>query len=326
MNGRQRPAAAFYCVCEERFFPGAVALIDSLRLQGHTEPVFVLDCGLTARQRELLEPHVTLVPAPADTPPYLLKTVAPLAHPAEVRVLIDADMILTRPLTELIESAAQGRVVAFENNLDRFVPEWGELLDLGPVRRRRYLSSGLVMLGGGLGDEVLRLLDDRQARVEFDLTYARRNVATYPLLLLDQDVLNAILASRVPEERVVGLDLALAPSSPFPGVRLIDERILRCAYADGREPYVLHHIDPRKPWRGSEYRDLYSRLLPRLLLEDDVTVRVPDGELPRRMRSGLLGRAERARQRLGWYARDHVPESVLGRLDAYRRRRREREL
>ena len=53
--------AAFYCVADERYFLGAVAVVNSLRLHGHTEPVFVGDCGLTSRQRELLDPHATVV-------------------------------------------------------------------------------------------------------------------------------------------------------------------------------------------------------------------------------------------------------------------------
>jgi hypothetical protein len=100
--------AAFYCVSSRIYFLGAVGMINSLRLAGHAEPIFVLDCGLTTQQRELLAPHVTLVRGPTDTEPFLLKTVAPLKHRAEVMVLIDADMIVTRPLTELIEKAATG--------------------------------------------------------------------------------------------------------------------------------------------------------------------------------------------------------------------------
>jgi hypothetical protein len=318
----ERPPVAFYCVSSGVYFLGAVAMLNSLRLVGHTEPVFMLDCGLRPRQRELLAAHVTLLEAPSDAPPYLLKTVAPLRHPAEVRVLIDVDMVVTRALAEPVELAAEGRLVAFRNNLDRFVPEWGELLDLGPIRRQPYLSSGLVLLGGRRGDDVLRLMDDRQARVEFELTYARRNVADYPFLLLDQDILNAIAASRVESDRIVPLDLRLAPNPPFPGLRLMNEETLRCAYEDGTEPYVLHHLDPRKPWRGSMYRDIYSRLLGRLLLSEDVALRVPDEELPRWMRDGLLGRAERARHRLGWYVRDHLSDSIVDRIDALRRRRR----
>ena len=99
------PPAAFYCVSSEMFFLGAVALINSLRLVGHREPVFVLDCGLTPTQRELLSADATVVPAPGPTTPFLLKTVAPLRHPAEVMVLIDADIIVTRSLGELIDRA-----------------------------------------------------------------------------------------------------------------------------------------------------------------------------------------------------------------------------
>ncbi len=116
---------AFYCVSDASYFLGAVGLVNSLRVLGHTEPIFVLDCGLTDAQREMLSPHVTLVRDESGTPPWLLKTIAPLAHPAEVMVLIDADMIVTRSFAELIDCAAEGRVVAFENNMDRFVPEWG---------------------------------------------------------------------------------------------------------------------------------------------------------------------------------------------------------
>ena len=126
-------------------------MLNSLRLLGHREPLFVLDCGLTAHQRELLGPHATLVPAPSDAPPWLLKTVAPLRHPAGVMVLIDADIIVTRSLAELIDQAAEPRVIAIENDTDRFVPEWGELLGLGEVRRQPYVSSGLVALGEPLG-------------------------------------------------------------------------------------------------------------------------------------------------------------------------------
>ena len=150
-------AAAFYCISSALYFPGAVGLVNSLRLQGHTEPIYLLDCGLSERQRELIAPEATIVPAPRELPPYLLKTHAPLAHPAEVMVLIDVDMIATRPLDELIERAAEGAAVAFRDTIDRFVPEWGELLGLGPLRRGPYVSLGLVALGGELGGEVLRL-------------------------------------------------------------------------------------------------------------------------------------------------------------------------
>ena len=323
--------AAFYCMSSRIYFLGAVGLINSLRLAGHAEPVYLLDLGLTPAQRELISPHVTLVPAPRDAHPWLLKTVAPLRHPAQVMVLIDADMIVTRPLAELIESAAPGRVVAVRNEIDRHVPQWGELLDLGTPRRQPYLSSGLVFLGGSVGGEVIRLMDACQARADFDLSvdFSRKGAPDHPFRYLDQDVLNAILSTRVQADRVIALDNRLAPNQPFRGLRLLDQRALRCAYEDGEQPYVVHHYI-RKPWLEPMYHGLYSRLLARLLLEPDVAVRVPESEVPLRMRSGPLARLERHRvdvqDLVRWYLRDVIPEWIGARVAALRRRRADRAL
>jgi hypothetical protein len=320
--------AAFYCVSSRIYFLGAVGMINSLRLAGHAEPIFVLDCGLTTQQRELLAPHVTLVRGPTDTEPFLLKTVAPLKHRAEVMVLIDADMIVTRPLTELIEKAATGYVLALRNDVDRHVPEWGELLGLGDTRRQPYVSSGLVFLGGRVGDEVIRLLHDSQARAHFDLSLdiRQKRWPDHPFLFLDQDVLNAVLSTRVERERTIDLDHRLAPNQPFRHLRLIDEVTLRCSYPDGVEPYVLHQY-LKKPWLEPMYHGIYSRLLARLLLGPDIAVRVPESAVPLRMRRGLLAGLERKRVDLQdlvrWYARDVIPESLGARLRARQRRRRE---
>ena len=104
-----------------------------------------------------------------------------------------------------------------------------------------------------------------------------RHDEDYPLLYADQDVLNAILAARVGEDRVVALDPRLAPMPPFAGLRVVDERALRCAYDDGTEPYVVHHFIV-KPWLEPTHHGVYSQLLRRLLIGDDVAIRVPDDE------------------------------------------------
>src|SRR5437867_414481 len=104
---------AFYSVSDCRFFLGAVALLNSLRLAGHEEPIFIVDTGLTLQQRRKLADHVTLIPAPAEEASVLLTPLGPSLHHSEVQVLIDADIIVTRPLTEFIEAARAGRVVAF---------------------------------------------------------------------------------------------------------------------------------------------------------------------------------------------------------------------
>jgi hypothetical protein len=289
------PRAAFYCVVDSRYFLGAAALINSLRLLGHDEPVFVLDCGLTESQRELVVPHATIVPAPDDTPPWLLKAAAPLRHPAEVMVLVDADVVVTRPLTELVQKAARPSIVAFRNGSNRFVPEWGELLKLGTARPRPYVSSSLVLLGGSLGIDALHLMEGLQNQVDFDRTFWRTNVPDYPFLLADQDLLNAILATRVDPDRVVELEDRLEAVPPFAGLRVIDEGSLRCAYADGTRPYMVHHFLPVKPWLESTMPGVYTQLLVRLLGGSDVAIQVPRRELPLHLRPGLRAGAER------WY-------------------------
>ena len=286
------PAAAFYCVADRRYFPGAAAMINSLRLHGHDEPIFLLDCGLTAAQRELVATQATVVERDGDAPAWLQKTSAPLRHRAEVAVLIDADMIATRPLSDLIDLAADGGVVAFENDQPRFVAEWGELLDLGPARPRSYVSSGLVVFGGEAGHDVLRLLDDRQHRVDIELTFARRNVPDYPFLFPEQDVLNAILCSDTDPRKIVTLERRLAATLPFDDLRISAQRPPQCTYSDGSVPFVLHHFD-RKPWLQRMRSNVYSRLLTGLLLGEDLPLQIAASELPPRLRSGPAAAAER---------------------------------
>jgi hypothetical protein len=311
--------AAFYCVADSRYFLGAVGMLNSLRLLGHREPMYVLDCGLTAEQRELLAPHATLVPAPSDTPPYLLKTVAPLQHPAEVTVLIDSDMIVTRSLTELIRTAANGRVVGFRNNSNRFFPQWGELLDLGPARPRPYVSVSLVFLGGELGAEVLRLVNDGQRRVDFDRTlYGPHDDTGYPFLYPEQDVLNAVIATWEDADPLVAVDERFEVVPPFTGIEVLDDQTLRCAFPDGAEPYVLHHFMSRKPWLHATEPGVYSQLLSRLLVAGDVEVKVPERMVPLRLRAGWSAALDRkrvqAQERLRWY----VGKPLSARLRALR--------
>ena len=286
--------AAFYCVADSRYFLGAVGLINSLRLVGHDERVYVLDCGLSAQQRALLEAEATIVEGPTDLAPQVLKTIAPLAHPAATMVLIDTDMIVIRPITDLIATAAAGRVVGGSAELDRFCPEWEQLLELGPVQRRPYISTGLVVCGGALGQELIRLVDERKHLVDFELSFWRRNEAGYALVHADQDLINGVLAARAGEEEIVAFDPRLSACPPFEGLAVVDLDSLRCAYADGTEPYVVHHW-LTKPWLEPTEDGVYSRLLRRLLNGGDVAIEVPDAEIPTRFRSGLRAFAERTR-------------------------------
>lgn len=302
--------AGFYCVADEAYFLGAVALINSLRLHGHHEPVYVLDRGLRADQRELLIPEAELIAADPDQPPWLQKAIAPLAQPSETMVLIDADMIATRSLTELIERAAAGNAIVFANDTDRWDERWGELLGLGALKRRTYVSSGLVVLGGAFGAEILRLLDDHQAAVDPQRTFAGTDEPGYPFRYPEQDVLNALLAAQADHDRVVTLPNVLAANPPYTGLRITDLAAARCSYRDGTEPFVLHQF-VRKPWLEPMYHGIYPRLFARLLLGRGLAIGVPESWVPRRMRSGALARIERTAVNvvdLGrWYGGERLP-------------------
>jgi hypothetical protein len=283
---------AFYTVTDSRHFLGAVGLLNSLRLVGHDEPLAVLDCGMTARQRQLLEPHATIVVAPDSTPPTMLKTYAPLARPADVMILLDADVIVTSRLDAPIELAAGGKVVAFGNDNDRrFFPEWGERLGLGTPQRRPYVAAGHLFVPQELR-WALERFEEYQAMIDVSETGLGGATPADPFFFADMDVLNAMLATIVDPQMFAAFPYSVAPHPPFAGVRLLDARTLRCAYADGSEPMVLHHT-LRKPWLARTPRNVYSLLLGRLLLGDDVALRVDPADVPLRLRQGPTAALDR---------------------------------
>lgn len=312
---------AFYCVSDARYFLGAVGLINSLRGLGHEQPIFLLDCGLTDVQRDLLGGQVEIVPAPQGVPPWLLKTILPVARPATTQVLIDTDMVVTRDLAPLLERADGGRVVAFRDRQQRFFDQWGELPGVGPARPRPYVSSGFVVLAGPIGAEVLELFHRHQSCVDFERTFWRRNEPDYPYLYADQDVLNAILATSVDAAAVEALDQRLAPTPPFRGLRVNDAG---CAYRDGTKPYLVHQY-LRKPWLEETYDGVYSQLLRLRLTAGEGPIEVPAEQLPVQLRSDAEGRAARrrinAQDYLRWHLGDRLPAAIGSRVERRRRRR-----
>ena len=146
-------------------------------------------------------------------------------------MLIDADMIVTRPLTGLIETRRGWSGGGLRNDSDRYVAEWGELLGLGTARRGPTSRSGLVFVGGELGVRGrCGSLDDRQRRIDFDDAPATDATSRLPLHLPEQDVLNAIIAH--PRRGRAARRDQLARSQvvpPFEGLSVVDARSLRCA-------------------------------------------------------------------------------------------------
>ena len=283
---------AVYCVCNADHFLGAVALVNSLRLTGWDGEIVLLDCGLTDEQRVLLGEEVQILVAPPVEAPHLLKVVGPLAHPARVMAILDADIIVTRSLDPLIAEAAEsGRLLAFADALhDRYDARWGDLLGLGELRRQSYVNSGFLVVPEDLGLRLFRDLEEAQTHIDIGRSMVGEGTPEDPFYFADQDALNAILASSlVRPDEVRALSHRLAPHPPFPGVEIVDEERLAVTGGDDG-PFALHHIQ-RKPWLSPVGSTAYSRLLPRLWLADDLAVRLEPRHVPRRYRPGWTGSA-----------------------------------
>jgi hypothetical protein len=305
----------FYTVADSRHFLGAVALLNSLRLAGHREPLFVVDAGLTARQRDMIANHVDMIRAPDGTPAVFLKAYGPLQRPADVAIILDADVIVVRPLTELIDMAAAGRLVAFVNNApndQRFFSDWSSLLALGPLRRQPYLAAGQLLVPDALSGRLLQPWLEGQAKVDIRTTWVGSGTLADPFYFADMDVFNAVAAAQLERDEIVAVEHRLAPHPPFTGLRLVDTRRLVCRYPDGASPFVLHHV-LAKPWLKATRTNIYSLVLSRLLLGPDVALRLSPDQVPLRLREGRLAAADRRRADLQATASNYT-RAQLGRL------------
>jgi hypothetical protein len=306
----------FYCVASDEHFVGLVALLNSLRLSGADAPLFVTDCGLTARQRERLAPHATLVDVEDQRSPHLAKWAAPLAHPAEVSVLLDVDVIVMRSLDPLV-AAAQHRPLVFADPLwHRFDEDWGRLLGLGPLRRGTYFNAGVIALPARRTAELLPLVAAAQERIDPGKMWINADWSEYAFYFGDQDVWNAVFAAQLASNEILVFEQRLAAHPPFPRLRLYDEQTLDCRYPDGAVPFFLHHVGA-KPWLTQTRPNIYSKLLPRLLLSNDLVLRLDRSEVPWRLRGHATGEAGRA-----YAATSASVRGMRGRLGIRRRLRR----
>jgi hypothetical protein len=290
----------FFCVSNARYFIGAVTLLNSLRRIGHDEPFYLVDCGLTARQRELVRDHATLIPAPQHESPTMLKAYGPLEVDPEVAIILDADIVAVQPLTDLIGP----KPVVFLNDWTwRFEPEWIRL-GYGGLRRIPYLNAGQMILPRGSG--LLPLLEQGNERLLKILRAEpeKRSLPSSPFYHTDQDVLNALIGSLHPDDYVVSDEVAYYPfRNSLDGARL------------------LHHI-LEKPWLKPLRVNPYSQAMVELLATGPVEI--PASEVPPQLRRGKLGSIARARCSVQHTLRDHT-RGKLGirrRLDAWATSRR----
>lgn len=304
---------AYYTAADARFFPGVVALLDSLRLVGEVGPVFVVDCGLTDAQRARLGKHVTLVPTHKGLHPVLQKATGPLAHPAELMVIVDSDVIVTRPLGPLLADAAAGNVVGFEDRYfaDRSFDEWSAF-GLGTPSRRRYVNGGLLVVSAATADALLPKFVELQERLDPTRTHfggaPKATEQSNPFYFADQDVLNALFSTQF-AERIVAHEYRLAPVPPFEGLEVLNDDLLACRYSDGARPFALHHI-MQKPWLSPLERNAYSEILRRVVDAPEAAIRLGSRDLPLRLTNSRLAVVDRA-----WVsARRKVRAATRGKL------------
>ncbi len=292
-----RTELAYYTIADAAYFVGLAGLLGSLRRVGERAPLFVVDCGLTAGQRARLAPLATVLPREPSLHPILQKGTGPLAHPAETMVLIDADILVTRPLDPLIDAArTTGGLVAVEDvhNHDRFFEAWSTP-EIGHVERRPYVNAGLLVLSWEQARELLPVFLPMQHRLDLGPTFLQRGpeMRTHPYYYLEQDLLNALLCSRY-GDRATRLDHRLCPVPPFAGVEVVPAGLPLCTGAGGTNPFALHHIH-RKPWLAPVPPNAYSRLLAALLADPESELRPDPSELPLRLRQHPLAGLDRLR-------------------------------
>ena len=285
-----------FTISDENYFLGTVGLLNSLRRTGHDLPLTVLDRGLAAWQLDLLEPHCEVRRRPSDRSPMLRKLDAPLATDADGVLLLDSDIIVAGSLAPLLGPMAQGRVVACADHaIDRWFPEWASLFALeAPLRHGAYLNSGAVAISRALRPGVLErwreLCDVVHLHKADDVGPRPR---TDPLWTSDQEAMNALLLSEVPEEHVRRLtDTTMVLGDDLARTRLRDPRTLRCTH-DGQPVTLLHAIGRVKPWQARARRELrptaYASCLREVLARPGDGVHVPVSRVPLWLRRGPAG-------------------------------------
>ena len=161
----------------------------------------------------------------------------------------------------------------------RFSDQWRSVLRLPPVRRQPYVNSGLVALPFDAGTRLMRLVEEALPAVDVGRSFWTHGAEDDPFLFLDQDVINALLASEFPRDLLAVLPSRLAPQPPFEGLSVSAGKPLRLRYPDGEEPFAVHHT-MRKPWLDRIPANAYSELLGSLLLDPKLPIRLRPGDVP----------------------------------------------
>jgi len=290
-----RVQRTYFTVADNVFFPGLVALLNSLHLTGNAGKLVVLDLGLLPHQRRLLEGHVEFCPRPQRIidNPLLSKPFPFLQDPEGIIVIIDSDVIVTGSLDEMMENAVAGRICMCSDQTQdqRWFSEWEQAFGLlAPLRQEASQNSGFIALSTQHWSWLLRRWWEACGQIPAASTRGRGASYYQPFWDGDQDALNALLMSEVPAGSVMTWPQQVAYL--LMDVEVVDPRTLACRYR-GEPARLLHQTGSPKPWRPEAWmrveRNAYVRLLSRLLFAPDVQVRLRPKDLPLWLRPGLTG-------------------------------------
>lgn len=282
----------YFTTSDSHFFPGTVAMVNSLRLTGNGGEVVVFDLGLSDQQRQRLSTIAT-VEAPAAAPHAWPKVLPSPDRTSGPIVLIDSDMLVVAPLDRLLEVVHRGKISLFPDpDYDRWFQEWRAGFALrAPLRREPYVNSGFVAFSVDRWPWLLERWIEANARIPLERS---AQPEADPFRDPDQDALNAVLMSEVPADAIsVQPRWAEAHPDALTRVRVVDESELACT-DEWRQVTILHHSLRPKAWESwgwqRDFRQAYVRLLPRVLCWDDVPLRLERDELPLWLRPTLPGR------------------------------------
>jgi hypothetical protein len=285
----------FFTMSDADNFLGLVAMVQSLRLHGHYEPVTVLDLGLSPVQRDALttrNAEAVQLQQTEGRHPFLCGAFPFLLKPQGTVVCIDADVIVTRPLDAVFEAATRGMVCAAPDYLaNRWFRDWESLFDLSqPLRRQVYVNTGLLAFSTTHFPDLLERWWEGCVRLlDYDLPLPQRHPVSFP----DQDALNALLMSDIARDRLWLFPerSAVQGKIRLPHATVVDRRRLECRY-EGTPTALLHSTGLPKPWQPAARRELrrtaYLVCL-RELLTTPGTLRAPmQAQVPVWLRPGAL--------------------------------------
>lgn len=297
---RTHESVRFVVSADARFFPAALGMLESLHRSGNTAPAFVVDCGLQPEQRERLLPLARIRDVPASPlagNPVLARLTADRFWSTGVVVLLDADMIVTSSLDDLVDRAKRGLIAVHPDHditTGRQFPEWvGTFRLRGALRPQRYVNCAPLAVSLDYWPGFFARWRDACAELPDD--WPTQSFAG-PFGLGDQDALNALLMSEIPSASVwIGPDGRTVHADALREVDILEPESLTCRYR-GASPVVLHYgLDP-KPWERAGWRrirpdDAYVRLLRQLLFDPEASVRARSREVPLWLRPRGIGGA-----------------------------------